>query len=107
MTRSHGVVTVHPHPAWSRFRDRCLAVMARAAEVVVDMPLEAVDEWSICERPVHDWGGWMDRERAAENGLIEVECVPNVDAEDEVEGTHNDFYCRPSLDPGCVAVDRD
>lgn len=100
-TRRRGVTTTHPHPAWSNFRERCLAVMARAREVVAEMPFSEVATWSVCDRPVHDWGGWMDRERARANGLIEVECGTTDD------GTRNDFYCRPSLDPDCMEIDRD
>lgn len=95
--RVRGVVETHPHPAWSNFRERCLAVMARAAEVVDTHPIETVDTWSICMRPVHDWGGWMDRERAERIGLVEVDCGD----------TANDFYCRPGIDPTCIAVDPD
>lgn len=65
------------------------------------MTLDTVDTWGVCTQPVHDWGGWMDRDRAARNGLVEVDCGRTDD------GTHNDFYCRPSLDPNCVEVDRD
>lgn len=93
--RSDGTIDVHPHPAWSNYRERCLVVMARAAQVVADHTVDNVDSWSVCLRPVHDWGGWMDRARAERIGLVEVDCGD----------TRNDFYCRPGIDPTCVAVD--
>lgn len=110
-----GSVTVRPHARWVTFRSRCLAVFARAAEVVVEMTHDDIDEWAICERPVHDWGGWMDRARAARIGLVEVSCDTFTSTTNEQTGeveevraeTANDFYCRPSLDLGCVEVDRD
>lgn len=40
----------------------------------------------------------MDRARAERIGLVPVSCGAD---------TRNDFYCRPSLDPDCVEVDRD
>lgn len=69
--------------------------MVRAAEVVATYTIETIDDWSICMRPVHDWGGWMDRARAERIGLVAVDCGD----------TANDFYCRPSLDAGCMEVD--
>lgn len=109
-----GSIEIRPHAPWRSFRARCLAVFERAREVVVEMTLDDVDEWAICERPVHDWGGWMDRERAVANGLVEVDCdtfASTTNDAGEVEEvrieTANDFYCRPSLDPGCVEADRD
>lgn len=94
-TRRDGVVTTHPHPGWERYRARCEAVMVRAAEVVATHTIETIDDWSTCMRPVHDWGGWMDRARAERIGLVAVDCGD----------TANDFYCRPSLDAGCMEVD--
>jgi hypothetical protein len=112
--RRQGAVMVVPHAPWISYRQRCLDVFARAAEVVVEMTIDNIDEWSRCERPVHDWGGWMDRARAERMGLVEVNCDITVSSENEtgevvevrVE-TANDFYCRPSLDSGCVDADRD
>jgi len=43
----------------------------------------------------------MDRARAERIGLVPVDCGLTDD------GTRNDFYCRPSVDPTCVEVDRD
>lgn len=94
--RRGGVVTVEPHPPWSQFRARWLAVLERARETVTVMTLDDVDEWGICDLPVQDWGGHVDRNRAARIGLVEVDCGE----------TRNDFYCRPS-DPTCVEIDRD
>lgn len=110
-----GSVTIRPHAGWSTFRSRCLEVFEHAAQVVAEHTLDDVDEWGICERPVHDWGGWMDRARAARIGLVEVDCDRIASTTNEQTGeveevrieTANDFYCRPSLDEGCVAVDRD
>jgi hypothetical protein len=99
--RRGGVVTVVPHAPWSAYRQRCLEVFAEAARVIEEMTLDDIDEWSICERPVHDWGGWMDRQRAQRIGLVPVVCGPAD------ETPRNDFYCRPSLDAGCVELDRD
>lgn len=109
-----GSVEVRPHAPWRSFRQRCLAVFERARQVVAEMTYDDIDEWAICERPVHDWGGWMDRARAERIGLVEVDCdtfTSTTDENGEVQSvrteTANDFYCRPSLDPGCVAVDRE
>jgi len=99
--RRGGVVQVVAHAPWSAYRQRCLEVFAHAAQVVTEHTLDDVDEWGICERAVHDWGGWMDRERAERIGLVPVACG-TADA-----SPRNDFYCRPSLDAGCVEVDRD
>lgn len=85
-TRRDGTVAVEPHPPWSHYRDRWLAVLERAREVV-RLSLGDVDEWGVCAQPVHDWGGAMDRDRARRIGLIEIECGD----------TSNDFYARPSL----------
>jgi len=99
--RVGGTVRVEPHAPWSAYRARWLAVLARAREVVAEMTLDDVDEWGVCDRPVQDWGGWMDRARAERIGLVPVDCGVTD------EGTRNDFYCRPSIDPMCVEVDRD
>lgn len=98
--RRGGVTRVEPHAPWASFRSRWLAVLARAREVTADLTLDDVDEWGVCDTPVHDWGGWMDRDRAARMGLVEVECGVTED------GTRNDFYCRPSVSD-CVSVDRE
>lgn len=112
-----GVSRVVPHAAWATFRERCLEVFAWAESAVVQYPSERVEEWSICERPVHDWGGWMDRDNAENQGLVPVMCrMPEEECDEDLRqrehqpntcGTRNDFYCRPSLDPGCVSEDRD
>lgn len=101
--RRRGVVSVVPHAPWGAYRERCLAVVERAREVVT-WTLDDVDEWGVCDTPVHDWGGWMDRARAARMGLIPVSCGATE------QGTRNDFYCRPGAaqsEGGCVVVDRD
>lgn len=56
----------------------------------------------------------MDRARAERIGLVEVDCDTVTSTTNEVGEvvmvrveTANDFYCRPSLDDGCVEVDRD
>jgi len=90
-----GLVRVEPHPPWVSYRARWLAVLDRAREVV-SWRLDDVDEWSICEGEVHDWGGEVDEARAHRIGLVPVGCGE----------TANTFYCRPS-DPDCVEVDRD
>lgn len=99
--RRGGRVEVVPHAPWSSYRARCLAIFERAAEVVHEHTLDDVDEWGVCDRPVHDWGGWMDRDRARRIGLVPVACG-TADA-----SPRNDFYCRPSIDPDCVEDDRD
>jgi hypothetical protein len=99
MRRRGGVTAVEAHAPWSTYRARWLAVFSRAQEVVTEMTLDDVDEWGICDRAVHDWGGWMDRDRAARIGLVEVACGVDPD------GTRNDFYCRPGTDPTCVDAD--
>ena len=81
-----GMVRVEPHPPWSHYRERWLAVLSRAREVVA-LTLDGVGDWSPCSGSVHDWGGAMDRARAERIGLIPVECGE----------TANDFYARPSL----------
>lgn len=90
-----GTVAILPHPPWARYRDQWLAVLARAREVVRTLSLSNVGEWSSCARPVHDWGGAMDRGRAERIGLVEVSCG----------STENDFYCRPRVDEDCVEAD--
>jgi hypothetical protein len=88
--RVGGSVRVVEHPPWSHYVDSCRSVMERAREVV-SLSLDNVEDWSRCESPVHDWGGSMDRDRAARIGLVEIECGE----------TANDFYCRPGVDIGC------
>lgn len=80
-------VRVSPGPSWSRHREAWLSILAQARQVIADHTLDDVDEWTVCEGEVHDWGGSMDRARADRIGLIEVECGD----------TANDFYARPSL----------
>jgi hypothetical protein len=99
--RVRGSVRVEPHAPWSAYRARWLAVLARAREVMSELTLDDVDEWGVCDRPVHDWGGWMDRARAERIGLVPVDCGLSGGS------TRNDFYCRPSVDPTCVEVDRE
>ena len=99
--RRDGTIQVSPHAPWSAYRAQCQHVMTVAAEIS-RLTIENVSEWSICSQPVHDWGGHMDRARAERIGLVPVDCLPN-----DAERTHNDFYCRPSLDASCVEVDRD
>lgn len=112
--RRDGTVEVRPHATWPTFRGRCLAVFSRAREVVAQLDQGGVDQWSQCERPVHDWGGWMDRPRAERLGLVEVDCDTTRTTTNEVGEavevrveTANDFYCRPGWDPGCVDADRE
>jgi len=107
LTRTvRGTVRVEPHAPWSSYRARWLAVLVRAREVVADLTLDDVDEWGICDRAVHDWGGWMDRARAERIGLVPVGCGLAA-TETTPAHTRNDFYCRPSIDPTCVEVDRE
>jgi hypothetical protein len=91
-----GMVRVEPHPPWASYRTRWLAVLSRAREVV-SWRLDDVDEWSVCEGDVHDWGGSMDRDRATRLGLLDVDCGE----------TSNDFYARPSQldEPSLVEVE--
>jgi hypothetical protein len=82
-----GTTRLRPAPSWGRYRERWLAVLARAREVVRAYNLSNIESWGVCQSAVHDWGGSMDRERAERLRLIEVECGD----------TRNDFYARPSL----------
>ena len=93
---------ITPHAPWSSFRTRWLVVLERAREVST-WTLDDVDEWGVCDGVVHDWGGWMDRDRAQRIGLVPVTC--GVDE----QGTRNDFYARPSLleAENDLPVDRD
>jgi hypothetical protein len=96
---SDGVtVVLRPHPPWSNYRDAWLATLERAREVS-SWTLDDIDEWSVCDGQVHDWGSpRLDRARAESLGLIEVECGE----------TRNDFWARPSLLPNDdVEIDRD
>lgn len=79
----NGLVAIESVPRFSHYRWQWLELLAYAASIVDREP----EEVSPCASPVHDWGGSMDRERAARIGLIEVECGE----------TRNDFYARPSL----------
>lgn len=81
-----GMYRVEEVPPWSHYRERWMAVLDRAREVV-RLSLDSRSEWSPCQSEVHDWGGTMDRSRAERIGLIPVECGE----------TSNDFYARPSL----------
>lgn len=101
--RRGGRVEVVPHAPWSAYRERCRAVFERAAEVAREHTIDDIEEWGICDRPVHDWGGTMDRLRAERIGLVAVPCGTG----ESHQGTRNDFYCRPSLDPDCVEQDRE
>lgn len=80
-----GTMVLRPHASWSAYSERCRAVMERAREVLAG---ERADG---CERPPHDWGGRVDRDRARRLGLIEVDCSLG-----DVE-TIGDYYVRPSL----------
>jgi len=99
--RVRGEVRVEEHAPWAAYRERWLAVLERARVVVETMTLDNIDEWGVCDMRVHDWGGWMDRDRAARIGLVPVRCGTTD------EGTSNDFYCRPSVDPECMEIDPD
>jgi hypothetical protein len=98
--RVRGEVRVETHAPWAAYRERWLAVLARAEEVVATMTMANIADWGVCDMPVHDWGGWMDRDRAERIGLVPVRCGTTDD------GTRNDFYCRPS-DPECMEIDPD
>lgn len=78
-------VLVERHAPWAAFRGRCLDVMARVREVL------AGERTHGCERTPHDWGGRVDRARAARLGLVEIDC-----SRGDV-GTVGDYYVRPSL----------
>lgn len=89
---------VLPHPPWSRYREAWLTVLEHATEVST-WTLDDIDEWSVCDGQVHDWGSpRLDRARAERLGLVEVECGD----------TQNDFWARPSLLPNEeTVIDRD
>jgi hypothetical protein len=93
-----GPVRVLPHPPWSRYREAWLTVLEHATEVST-WTLDDIDEWSVCDGQVHDWGSpRLDRARAERLGLVEVECGD----------TQNDFWARPSLLPNEeTVIDRD
>lgn len=81
-----GTVLVEPHPPWSQFRARWLAVLERAREVVT-WGEDVHEEHGMCAEPPDHWGGEVDRARAVRLGLVEIDCGPAV---------LNDFYRRPS-----------
>ena len=103
--RVGGTVRVERHAPWVAYRERWMAVLARAREVVAEMTLDDVDEWGVCDSEVHDWGGFLDEARARRIGLVPVECGTTDD------GTRNTFYCRPGAarvgGQECVEIDRD
>lgn len=80
-----GSLAVRPHPGWGAYVERCQAAMARVREVL------AGERVHHCEREPHDWGGRVDRARAARLGLLEIDCSAG-----DVE-TVGDYYVRPSL----------
>jgi hypothetical protein len=84
VSRASGAVRT-AHAPWAVYRQRWLDTYARAGEVSA-LTLDTWHEWGVCSEPPDDWGGSVDRERAARLGLIRLEC----------EGTRNDFYLRPS-----------
>ena len=81
--RSDGSRILGVVPPFSHYRAQWLELLAYANRIVAAPP----DDSSPCASPVHDWGGAMDRDRAARIGLIEIECGD----------TRNDFYARPSI----------
>lgn len=85
--RRHGdTVAVRPHAPWSAYRARCLEAVARGRRVL------AGELTHRCERTPHDWGGRVDRERAARLGLVLLRCEPGP-----AGPTRGDYYARPSL----------
>jgi hypothetical protein len=89
-----GPVTVRPHPPWSRYRDAWLRTLAAAEEAITTLTLDDVDEWGVCDGPVHDWGSpRLDHARALRLGLVPVDCG--------VAGgsTANEGWARPSRLP--------
>lgn len=90
-----GLVRVRPHPAWGNFRADWLRIYAAAREAVDTLTLDDVDEWGVCDGPVHDWGSpRLDHERAVELGLVPVAC-----GVDEGSTTRNEGWARPSRLP--------
>lgn len=99
-----GPARVRPHPPWSQFRASWLRIYAAAREAVDTLTLDDVDEWGVCDGPVHDWGSpRLDHERAVNLGLLPVSCGVG-DA-----STQNEGWARPSRlpRPAPVEVDRD
>lgn len=86
-----GSTRVRPHPPFSRFREAWLETLEAAREAVTTLTLDDVDEWGVCDGPVHDWGSpRLDRARAERLGLVEVGCGING------LPTRNDGWARPS-----------
>lgn len=94
-----GSVRVRRHPAWANFRPAWLEILARAQEAVTTLTLDDVDEWGVCDGPVHDWGSpRLDRARAVSLGLVPVACGVAGDT------TRNDGWARPSRLPNVETV---
>lgn len=88
----NGVVEVLPHLPWRSVRPNWF----HAWEVVQEISragLDSVDEWSVCERPVHHWGSpTLDHHRAVRAGWDTVHCGPATG-----ELTANRFYFAQEL----------
>jgi hypothetical protein len=78
-------VRVEPHPPWSQFRARWLAVLERAREVATWSEADH-ETWGMCAEPPDHWGGEVDEARAQRLGLVPIDCGP---------GPANTFYRRP------------
>lgn len=69
-----GVVHLDPHPPWSMWRSQWMETVAQARTVAA-WTSDTIDQWSLCETDVHDWGSpRLDRARAERMGLREVLC---------------------------------
>lgn len=73
-----GTCRVVQHAPWSAYRERWLALVARAERIVAGAVAHS------CDEEPDDWGGVADRERAARLGLRRISCGE----------TRNDFYVR-------------
>lgn len=95
-----GTVLVRRHPAWGNFRAQWLEILEHAREAVTTLTLDDVDEWGVCDGPVHDWGSpRLDHARALRLGLVPVECGVGGDT------TRNEGWARPSRLPAANEVD--
>lgn len=87
------VVQVTPHMPWVAARPSWVHAWQYAQRVAAAR-LPDVQEWSVCERPVHHWGSpTLDHHRAVRAGWDTVRCGP--DHVDEL--TANRFYFATEL----------
>lgn len=72
-----------------QYRELWMGIMDRSSYTTTNLTLDNVQDWTVCNRPVHDWGApyGHDMERARRLGLIPVDCGD----------TRNRPWARPGL----------